>query len=143
LDGLTTWGIDFNRDGDFLDTQELATSDTAFDGQSFKYVNLWVDGNGTYGVNLNNFTINSVDFGSYSTVNNINALFEDSTGLFGDITVTGSFTFTGNGNQERPRIWARLGSPKDVPQNVPDAGATAALLPLALAGLAALRRKLA
>lgn len=142
--GTATWGVDFTRDGDFADSQELATSTTAgLAGKSFEYIDLWMSGNGTVGPILNNFTINGVNFGTYSTLGTLDQLFEDSTGLFGDITVTGSFTFTGNGGNEQPRIWVRLGSPNDVLQNVPDAGATVGLLTAALAGLAALRRKLA
>lgn len=143
--GVATWGIDFTRDGDFLDSEELATSTTAsLAGKSFEYVDLWLTGNGTFGAMINNFTINGVNFGSYanSSTTALDKLFEDSTGLFGDITASGSFTFTGNGGSESPRIWVRLGSPKDVPRQVPDTGATAGLFTAALAGLAGLRRKL-
>jgi hypothetical protein len=99
-------------------------------------------GNNTVGATLNNFTINGVNFGTYanSSTTALDQLFEDSTGLFGDITATGSFTFTGNGGSEQPRMWVRLGSPKDVP-NVPDGGTTLVLLGGALTGLGALRRK--
>jgi hypothetical protein len=141
--GTTTWGIDFTKDGDFLDAQELATSTTAsLAGKSFEYVDLWMTGNNTFGANLNNFTINGVNFGNFSNTSTtaLDQLFEDSTGLFGDITATGSFTFTGNGGSEQPRIWVRAGSPKDVP-NVPDGGTTLVLLGGALTGLGALRRK--
>jgi hypothetical protein len=139
--GTATWGIDFTKDGDFLDAQELATSTTAsLAGKSFEYVDLWMTGNGTIGPILNNFTINGVNFGTYSTLGTLDQLFEDSTGLFGDITATGSFTFTGNGGSEQPRIWVRTGSPKDLPA-VPDGGTTLLLLGGALTGLGALRRK--
>jgi hypothetical protein len=143
--GTATWGIDFNHDGDFADSQELANSTTAsLAGKSFEYVDLWMTGNNTFGANLNDFTINGVNFGSYSNTSTtaLDQLFEDSTGLFGDITATGSFTFTGNGGSENPRIWVRLGSAKDLPpSNVPDGGTTLILLGGALTGLGALRRK--
>jgi hypothetical protein len=63
-------------------------------------------GNDAFGANLNNFTINGVNFGSYSNTSTtaLDQLFEDSTGLFGDITATGSFTFTGTTNRRAGAI---------------------------------------
>lgn len=139
--GTATWGIDFTKDGDFLDTEELATSvSPTLAGKGFTYVNLFLQGNDTFGVNLNNFTLNGTNFGAYSTISStaLTQLFEHNGGSY-DITATGSFTFTGNGGQERPRLWVQLGSPVDATA-VPEPGMLS-LLGLGLAGLAAARRR--
>jgi hypothetical protein len=116
--GSATWSIDFNRDGDFADSQESATSvsDTLI-GQSFKYAGIYLQGSDLSSATLNDLVINGENFGPYTAGNAaLVQQFEDSCGLFGDITATGSFTFSANGgSDERPRFWFRLGEEQSVP----------------------------
>lgn len=140
--GTATWGIDFNKDGDFLDPEELASSvSPSLVGKGFTYVNLFYQGNGTVGVNINNFTLNAFNFGTFSTTSGTaqNQLFEHNGGSY-DIAATGSFTFTGSGGQERPRLWIQLGSPVDATAQVPEPGSLA-LATLGLFGLVTARRR--
>lgn len=111
--GTSVWNIDFNRDGDYNDAKESVTNVApTLVGKGFQYINVMGQGNDNgMTASLDHFTINGVDFGSYSSSSNMafNILFEDSTGIFNDITISGEFSFSGYGIPERPRIWIRLG----------------------------------
>ena len=113
--GTAVWNIDFNRDGDFLDAEESATSvSPSLVNQSFMYINIWLQGNNmpALTITLNNFTINGVNFGSFTTSGSSPTaqLFEDASGNFTDILVTGSVVLSGGSGQERPRFYLRLGT---------------------------------
>ncbi|NJM55212.1 MAG: VPDSG-CTERM sorting domain-containing protein [Verrucomicrobiae bacterium] len=150
--GKTVWSVDFNRDGDFLDTAEMTMSITpAYAGFGFQYLNIYGQGNTSttateVDVLVDDLIVNGSLIGSYDTAganpDAFNVLLEDSSGLFTDVKVEGALRFTGNGGSERPRLWVQLGTPTQIPSSVPDAGATAALLGLGFAGIAAIRRKL-
>jgi hypothetical protein len=110
--GTTTWGIDFNRDSDFSDSQEqVSVVDAALVGFGFNYVNLRIEGNALSSVNVSNFTLNGASFGPFSVGNAaLNTLFEDTGGTFANINATGTFSFSANGNtDERPRLWFQVG----------------------------------
>jgi len=117
--GTTTWSVDFNRDGDFTDYEESAVSTApTMAGRGFQYINVLGQGyDGNLTVTLNNFTINGVDFGTFKSNTNtpFTQLFEDATGLFNDIIVTGNFSFSGSYNKERPRLWVQLGESNIAP----------------------------
>ena len=134
--GTTTYSIDFNRDGDFLDMQETATSlSPSLAGDSFGYTGIFVQGSSNNEMTVNNLVINGASFGPYGPVGDspLEVLYEDTSGLFADILTTGSFTFTGSntGPQERPRFWFRAGDPRPVPGALPVPG------PLPVLGAAA------
>ena len=119
--GNSVWSIDFNRDGDYDDPQESVTNDApTLVGKGFRYINVYGQGHSSgLTANLTNFTINNVNFGSYSSnsENPFSILFEEASGLFNDtIIVTGDFSFSGDGGQERPRIWVRLGTANISPE---------------------------
>lgn len=117
-DGKAIWSIDFNRDGDFNDPQESATSvSPTLAGQSFKYAGIFLQGSSSSSATLKDFVINGEEFGPYTAGDTALAQqFEDSCGLFGDITATGSINFSASGgSDERPRFWFRLGQAQPVP----------------------------
>jgi len=129
--GTTTYAIDFNRDGDFLDPQETATSlSPSLAGDSFVYTGIFVQGSAINAMTVNNLVINGASFGPYGPVGDsaLEVLYEDTSGLFADIVTTGTFTFTGSntGSQERPRFWFRAGDQRPVPGPLPVLGAAAA-----------------
>jgi hypothetical protein len=150
--GTATWGIDFNKDNDYLDSEEFTTSTSpTLVGKSFEYVNLFgqgnttSDGSGEVDIIVNNYVLNGTTFvppvltTAGTNPDSFNVLAEDTSGLFGNIVATGSFTFTGNGGQERPRLWVQLGTPQAVvpiPAALPMLGAAVAGL-----GLAGWRRR--
>jgi hypothetical protein len=111
--GTSVWSIDFNRDGDYNDAKESVTNVApTLAGKGFQYISILGQGNENgIAVVLDHFTINGVDFGSYSSSSNIpfSLLFEDVSGIFNAITITGQFSFSGYSIPERPRIWVRLG----------------------------------
>lgn len=123
--GTTSFMIDFNNDGDFLDggatsLETLTVTNASLAGKSFQYATLRIEG-GTNtsgamgGVDVQNFTINAVNFGQYMTgVSVLEQQFTDSSGQFGDITITGSFDFIGNIASELPRMWISLGDAADL-----------------------------
>ena len=122
ISGISTWKIDFNRDGDFDDAQESVSSiSPTLVGKGFKYVNLYIQSNISTGtisyIGLHNLTINGTNFGTLSSPSNGNALehlYENSAGLFTEIVVTGTLMMTGSHSQERPRLWIRAGCPINV-----------------------------
>jgi hypothetical protein len=111
--GTSTWKIDFNRDGDYNDYKETVSSTTpTLVGNGFKYVNIWGQGSTTgKSATLNNVIINGTNVGSFISNTDIpfSSLYRNASGLFDDVTVSGSFSFSGNAGQENPRIWVRLG----------------------------------
>lgn len=142
--GTSTWSIDFNRDNDFADAQEsVSATVAALAGQSFEHLNIYLQGrtltSGNAEAHLRGLTINSSAFGPYSSTSDtaFQQLFTDSTGLFGNITVSGELMFSKNGaSDERPRFWIQLG---DAQQVVPMP--TAAGLGFAGLAMAGLRRR--
>jgi hypothetical protein len=113
--GNAIWQIDFNRDGDFLDAEETTNSTSpTLVNYGFQYVNIWMQGNNvpSLSVTAQNLTINGVNFGSYSSTASAptSVLFEESSGRFSTITVTGSLRFSGGSGQERPRFYIRMGA---------------------------------
>jgi hypothetical protein len=119
LTGTTTWNIDFNRDGDYLDNQEsVSKTDPTLISKGFKYINLFVQGHSSGLIaQVSNLSINGVNMGGFSSNSEtaVTPLFTDLTGLFTNIEITGQFSIGGNGGQERPRIWVRLGTPNAPP----------------------------
>jgi hypothetical protein len=129
--GTTTYSIDFNRDGDFLDPQEKATSlSPSLAGDSFVYTGIFVQGSSINQMTVNSLNINGSAFGPYGPVGDtaLEVLYEDTSGLFADIVSTGTFTFTGSntGSDERPRFWFRAGDQRPVPGPLPVLGAATA-----------------
>ena len=119
--GNSVWRIDFNRDGDYDDAQETVPNDApTLVGKGFRYINLYLQGHSSgLSANVTNFTINNVDFGSFTSNSETptSILFEDVNGLFTDtITISGHFSFSGDGGQERPRIWVKLGTANISPE---------------------------
>jgi hypothetical protein len=119
--GQSVWHIDFNRDGDYDDAQEYVTNDApTLVGKGFRYINLYVQGHSSgLSANVINFTINNVNFGNFTSGSEtpLSTLFEDLTGLFTDtIIISGDFSFSGDGGQERPRIWVKLGTANISPE---------------------------
>jgi hypothetical protein len=116
--GTAVWKIDFNRDGDYTDSKESITNvSPTLVGKGFQYISILGQGYEGKTAAVMYFTINGVDFGSYSSSTNtpFSILYEDSTGLFKDIRITGSFSFSGSATPERPRIWVRLGESNFAP----------------------------
>lgn len=118
-EGISTFQIDFNRDGDYTDPQETITNEApTLAGKGFKYINLMLQGNEIgKTVTLEDLVIDNIPFGMYSCSTNtpLNLLFEDQDGLFNEVTIAGKFTFSGYGSVERPRFWIRLNQPNIAP----------------------------
>jgi hypothetical protein len=120
--GNATQEIDFNHDGDFDDSHERVTStSSSLSGMGFKYINLRIQGQVGQNAHviLKNFTINDVNFGDFQTTNSnhlITKLFDEDSdcGLFTEVIVTGTFTFTKGQSDELPRIWIRFGASQEV-----------------------------
>lgn len=113
--GNAIWQIDFNRDGDFLDAEETTSSlSPSLVNYSFQYVNIWMQGNTSpsRSVTVQDLTINGVNFGSYSATSSTPTaqLFEETSGVFSTVNITGRVSFSGGSGQERPRFWIRLGT---------------------------------
>ncbi|HSF89244.1 MAG TPA: Ig-like domain-containing protein [Saprospiraceae bacterium] len=117
--GTILWQIDFNRDGDFEDFQETKSMPVAwFAEKGFTYISVYGQGNDEgLTIALKELTINNVYFGDYTSSSEtpFNLLFEDQSGVFNDIVVTGRFSFSGGNGFERPRLWVRLGKPNKRP----------------------------
>jgi hypothetical protein len=129
--GTATWNIDFNRDGDFLDPEESTSSvSPGLVNYGFQYVNIWMQGNNVPALTatVNDLTVNGVNFGSYTTsgATPTAILFEETSGNFINITVTGSLSFSGGSGQERPRFYLRLGALVLLPSTLVDFNGTAA-----------------
>ncbi len=117
--GTILWQIDFNRDGDFEDFQESKSMPVEyFAEKGFTYIGVYGQGNDDgLTVSLKDLTVNNVYFGNYtsSSESPFDLLFEDVSGVFDDILVTGQFSFSGGNGFERPRLWVRLGKPNKRP----------------------------
>ncbi len=117
--GTILWQIDFNRDGDFEDFQETKSMPVEyFAEKGFTYIGVYGQGNdGGLTASLKYLTVNNVYFGDYTSSSEtpFNLLFEDQSGVFNDIVVTGQFSFSGGQGFERPRLWVRLGKPNKRP----------------------------
>lgn len=117
--GTSVWKIDFNRDGDFNDPSESVSNVApTLVGKGFKYINVWGQGHSSgLTAQVTDFTVNGINFGTFSSSseNPFTTLFEETEGLFNDITITANFSFSGDGGQERPRIWVRLGTENEAP----------------------------
>jgi hypothetical protein len=150
--GTTTWSIDFNRDGDFLDAAESVSSlSPTLIGQTFNYANLYLQGNTTTGgtseANVNNFTINGTNFGTYNSGTGLSETWfgysSPSLTLGPVIDITGqlNLTWTGTGatSQEVPRVWVRLGDREALPVVPVPAAAGLGFLGMGLVGF--LRRR--
>jgi hypothetical protein len=113
VNATSVWSIDFNRDGDFSDAREtISNVAPTHIGKGFQYINVFGQGyEGTTIASLYQFTINGMNFGTLSSSSNtpFSVLFEDSSGLFKDIVITGEFSFSASTLSERPRIWVQLG----------------------------------
>lgn len=122
--GTCVWNIDFNRDGDFLDAEESAISiSPSLVDRSFTYVNIWMQGfPGSITISVNNFTLNGVNFGSFSATGGspTSQLFEETSGNFTNILATGTVNFSGGATSERPRFWIRLGELVILPNQLID-----------------------
>ncbi|MCC6360791.1 MAG: hypothetical protein IT450_18795 [Phycisphaerales bacterium] len=115
-----TWSIDFNRDGDYLDSQESVTATWGSGGMTFNRLNLFMQGNsdanGSNNAEVQGFTVNGTNFGNFTTVGQTGQLFSqlyaDTSGSFGSITATGQMRLFGNSafSSERPRVWVQLGN---------------------------------
>ena len=142
--GSTTWSIDFNRDGDFLDLEESVTSFSpilAYRG--FNQVSIFLQGSDSplAGVSVLDFTLNGTNFGAFSSTN-ATATTQLFTYMGGgtDILATGSLMFTASGgSQERPRFWIQAGSSFAVP--APGAVAILGVTGLGVTGLVRPRRR--
>jgi len=118
--GTSVWNVDFNRDGDYADPEETVTNSApTLVGKGLTYINVWGQGSASgYTASLFDLVVNGVPFGDYSSSSEspFSVLFEETSGLFNDISVSGNFSFSGNGDQNRPRIRVRLGTPNDAPE---------------------------
>lgn len=131
--GASTWSIDFNNDGDFLDSSESVSSvNAAYIGKSFKYTGIFVDGfSAASAMTVDSLIINGSPFGPYfSDGPQVQVAYEDTSGSFGNIVATGAFTFSNPsvGTTEEPRFWFRASTPVDpVPGPLPALGGAVAL----------------
>jgi hypothetical protein len=123
--GVTTFKIDFNRDNDFLDAQESASSTSpTLAGFGHKYLNLWMSGsaNAPGTVDVQNFTVNGTNLGGFTSnpdTTPIEWTWADSSGIYGDVTVTGEYRMSATGSAgESNRMWVRLGGAQAIPFNV-------------------------
>jgi hypothetical protein len=123
--GVTTFKIDFNRDNDFLDAQESASSTSpTLAGFGHKYLNLWMSGsaNAPGTVDVQNFTVNGTNLGGFTSnpdTTPIEWTWTDSSGIYGDVTVTGEYRMSATGSAgESNRMWVRLGGAQAIPFNV-------------------------
>lgn len=126
--GVATFKIDFTRDGDFLDASESASSTSpTLIGYGHKYLNLWMSGssNAPGTVDVQNFTVNGTNLGGFTSNPNTTPIewtWIDSSGFFGDVTVTGQYRMSASGSAgESNRMWVRLGAAQ-----LPDATAPTA-----------------
>jgi len=90
--GVSTWRIDYNNDGDFLDLNETTNRITlSLVDHKFEYIQLIMGGNSEKPIKVKDFTINDVNFGDY-VVNNLNTrFFKDNSGKYSNVKITGEF----------------------------------------------------
>jgi autotransporter-associated beta strand protein len=118
--------IDFNGNNSF-GTGEVITQSTAFAGQGFKHFSIFMSGDATRGITLNNFVVNGVNLGNHvsPTSGSLDLDWESAAGLFNHITATGTITFTGVGGAtagETGRIWFRTAGALPAAIMAPEAG---------------------
>lgn len=118
--GVTNLKIDFNRDSDFGDAEEAATSTSpTLIGKGFKYVIFFGDANANHSVSIKDLMINGVNFGNFGTStsdnnNSFTQAFKESNGLFTDIAISGKIAFSGGTSQEIPRLKIKFANSQDV-----------------------------
>ena len=113
--GDQTLSIDFNGDQSF-GAGEVITQSTGFAGQGFQHFSIFMSGDATRGIALNNFVVNGVNLGNFvsPTSGSLDRDWVNPVGNFSNITATGTITFTGatGGNAETGRIWFRTAVPQ-------------------------------
>ena len=118
--GDHTLKIDFNNDLTY-GAGEVITQATSYAGKSFKHFSIFMSGDATRGITLNNFVVNGVNLGNFVSPSSgaLEPDWENSDGYFGNILATGTITFTGTGvpygGDETGRIWFRTAEPVTIP----------------------------
>lgn len=147
ITGVSNLKVDFNRDTDFVDSQESTTSTSpTLIGKGFKYMVIVGDGTSNQFVSIKNFTINGTNFGNFNTTassTNFIQTFKETTGLFKNLAISGQISFSGAAGQERPRLRIAFTESKDIPAAVPlPASAWMGLALLSgLAGMSLVKRR--
>jgi autotransporter-associated beta strand protein len=113
--GDQTLSIDFNGNNTF-DASEVITQSTGFANQGFQHFSIFMSGDATRSISLNNFVVNGVNLGNFvsPTSGNLDLDWVNPSGNFSNITATGTITFTGatGGGAEAGRIWFRTAVPQ-------------------------------
>lgn len=144
--GVLTLKVDANDDGSFGlvgSTSETLTYDFGTDGFGFEYINLYYRGTTGKDAQIKDLVIDGSSQGPYDSagVNYTNAYFgRQGGGIFGDLSITGEFDFTGSHSDEVPSfgfVFRNQGSPTPTP----DAGSTLVLMGSALATVLLWRRQ--
>lgn len=147
--GALSFSVDFTRNGGFEAGEILTHTFDSFAGYGFRTVGLFIQGNATGNVRVDNLTLNGTSFGAFGFTANsiIEQAFTDTTGAFRDVLISGDLILSANGgSDERPRMSLRLGD--EISRMViPDLSAevaepvSLAVFGLGLAGLLAARRR--
>ena len=115
ITGYQTLSIDFNGNNTF-DASEVITQYTGFAGQGFQHFSIFMSGDATRSISLNNFVVNGVNLGNFvsPTSGSLDLDWVNPSGNFSNITATGTITFTGatGGSAETGRIWFRTAVPQ-------------------------------
>ena len=114
--GDQTLSIDFNGNNTF-DASEVITQSTGFAGQGFQHFSIFMSGDATRSISLNNFVVNGINLGNFvsPTSGSLDLDWVNPAGNFSNITATGTITFTGVGgatSAETGRIWFRTAVPQ-------------------------------
>ena len=113
--GDQTLSIDFDGNNTF-DASEVITQSTGFAGQGFQHFSIFMSGDATRSISLNNFVVNGVNLGNFvsPTSGSLDLDWVNPSGNFSNITATGTITFTGatGGSAETGRIWFRTAVPQ-------------------------------
>jgi hypothetical protein len=113
--GDQTLSIDFDGNNTF-DASEVITQPTGFAGQGFQHFSIFMSGDATRSISLNNFVVNGVNLGNFvsPTSGSLDLDWVNPSGNFSNITATGTITFTGatGGGAETGRIWFRTAVPQ-------------------------------
>jgi len=113
--GTSTLAVDFNRDNDYLDTEEFTSSTSAsLTGNHFTHINLFLQGAlpDSISAEVTSLVINGYSMGNFISEGNLptEIVFEEQSGYFSQIDISGQISFSGGSSQEIPRIWIRLGN---------------------------------